>query len=114
MLSVKPEVSEPVSTERIYVRGFESGFTNVYKRRFPLKFDFKSGYHHLDIFKPHQRYLGFAWEVNSNPVFTVMPFSLATECYTFTKLMHPLVKYRRVWGLCTVLYLDDGIVAVKG
>ena len=28
--------------------------------------------------------------------------------------MHPLVKYWRVRGLCTVLYLDDGIVAVKG
>ena len=60
---------------------------------FLFKFDLKSGYHHLDIFKPHQRYLGFAWEVNSNPsyfVFTVLPFGLATACYAFTK---PLVKY---------------------
>ena len=74
-------------------------------------------YHHLDIFEPHQRYLGFAWEVNSNPsyfVFTVMPFGLATACYAFTKLIWPLVKCWRGWGLCTVLYLDDDIVAVKG
>ena len=84
---------------------------------FLFKFGLKSGYHHLDIFEPHQRYLGFAWEVNSNPscfVFTVMPFGLATACYAFTKLMWPLVKYWRGRGLHTVLYLDDGIVAVKG
>ena len=43
-----------------------------------------------------------------------MPFGLATACYAFTKLMWPLVKYWRGRELRTVLYLDDGIVAVKG
>ena len=82
-----------------------------------FKFDLKSGYHHLDIFEPHQKYLGFAWEVDNNTsyfVFTVMPFCLYTACYAFAKFMRPLVKYWRGRGLCTVLYLDDGIVAVRG
>ena len=82
-----------------------------------FKFDLKSGYHHLDIFEPHQKYLGFAWEVDNNTsyfVFTVMPFGLSTACYAFTKFMRPLVKYWRGRGLRTVLYLDDGIVAVRG
>ena len=84
---------------------------------FLFKFDLKSGYHHLDIFEPHQKYLGFAWETDNNIsyfMFTVMPFSLSTACYAFTKFMWPLVKYWRSRGLRTVLYLDDGIVAVKG
>ena len=82
-----------------------------------FKFDLKSGYHHLDIFELHQKYLGFAWEVDNNTsyfVFTVMPFSLSTACYAFTKFMRPLVKYWRGRGLRTVLCLDDGIVAVRG
>ena len=28
-----------------------------------MKFDLKSGYHHLDIFEAHQTYLGFTWEL---------------------------------------------------
>jgi len=29
-----------------------------------IKFDLKSGYHHLDIFEVHQTYLGFSWPVD--------------------------------------------------
>ena len=28
---------------------------------FLFKFDLKSGYHHVEIFKPHWKYLGFSW-----------------------------------------------------
>ena len=28
---------------------------------YALKFDLKSGYHHIDIFSPHQVFLGFSW-----------------------------------------------------
>lgn len=84
---------------------------------FLIKFDLKSGYHHLDIFEPHRDYLGFAWGTGkelSYYVFNVLPFGLATACYAFTKLMRPLVRYWRGSGLRVTLYLDDGIVAVKG
>ena len=47
-------------------------------------------------------------------VFEVLPFGLATACYLFTKLLRPLVKYWRHQGLRVVVYLDNGIVAVKG
>ena len=81
---------------------------------FLFKFDLKSGYH---IFEPHRKYLGFAWETDGQQhfyVFTVLPFGLSTACYVFTKLMRPLIRYWRGRGLRAVLYLDDGIVAVKG
>jgi len=35
------------------------------KNDFLFKFDLKSRYHHLDIFEPHQSYLGFTWEWNN-------------------------------------------------
>jgi len=87
------------------------------KNNFLFKFNLKPRYHHLDIFEPHQSYLGFTWEWNNSQsyfVFTVLPFGLSTICYAFTKLLRPLVGYWRGQGLRVVLYLDDGIVAVKG
>jgi len=82
-----------------------------------IKFDLKSGYHHLDIFEAHQTYLGFSWpvgQVSRYFVFTVLPFGLATACYAFTKLLRPLVRFWRGLGLKVVLYLDDGILAANG
>jgi len=45
-------------------------------------------------------------------VFTVL--HLATACYTFTKLLHLLVRYWHSQGLRALLYLDNGVVAVTG
>ena len=44
----------------------------------------------------------------------MLPFGLASAPYAFTKLLRPLVRYWRTKGLKIVLYLDDGICAVKG
>ena len=82
-----------------------------------FSFDLKSGYHHVDIFEPHRKFLGFKWKVKGVPqfyMFTVLPFGLDKTCYAFTKLLRPLVKYWRSQGLRALLYLDDGIVAVAG
>ena len=71
----------------------------------------------MDIFEEHQKYLGFAWElegVTKYFVFTVLPFGLATACYAFTKLMRPMVRYWRGKGLRAIVYIDDGSVAVRG
>ena len=82
-----------------------------------FKFDLKSGYHHVDIYEPHQKYLGFAWQTEgkiSYFVFSVPPFDLSSACYAFTKLLRPLIRHWRSHGLRAVIYLDDGIVAAKG
>jgi len=87
------------------------------KNDFMFSFDLKSGYHHVEIYKPHRRYLGFQWIHEGRAqffVFTVLPFGLATACYAFTKLLRPLVKYWRSQGLRVILYLDDGVLAVSG
>ena len=47
-------------------------------------------------------------------VFTVLPFGLATACYLFTKMMQPLIKYWRGRRLEAIVYIDDGVVTVRG
>ncbi|KAK3093403.1 hypothetical protein FSP39_015112 [Pinctada imbricata] len=45
--------------------------------------------------------------------FTVLPFGLHSSPYVFTKCVKPLVAHWRALGLKIVVYLDDGICAVK-
>ena len=59
-------------------------------------FDLKSGYHHVDIFSNHQKYLGFSWVFNNEVkyfVFTVLPFGLSSAGYIFTNVVRPLVSH---------------------
>ena len=89
----------------------------VERYEYMFKFDLRSGYHHVDIYQEHQKYLGFRWDENAKVqyfVFTVLPFGLSTACYCFTKLIRPLVRFWRSRGLKAILYLDDGVLAVKG
>ena len=82
-----------------------------------FKFDLKSGYHHVDIYPDHQKYLGFQWSINDSVgyyMFTVLPFGLSTACYLFTKLTRPLIRYWWGRGLKAIIYINDRIVAVKG
>ena len=78
-----------------------------------FKFDLKSGYHHVEIAVHHRKYLGFEWEGHFY-VFAVLPFGLASAPYVFTKLLRPLVRFWRANGLKALMYLDDGIMAVRG
>ena len=83
---------------------------------FAYKFDLKQGYHHVDIFHDHQKYLGFSWLIDGKKkyfVFTVLPFGISTAPYVFTKVMRPLVKYWRSNGIKICVYLDDGLGVEK-
>ncbi len=76
-----------------------------------FSFDLKSGYHHIEIFSDHCKFLSFAW-TTGNVIryysFLVLPFGLSTAPYVFTKCLRPLVKHWRSQGLFVVVYLDDG------
>ncbi|VDI15676.1 Hypothetical predicted protein [Mytilus galloprovincialis] len=77
-----------------------------------FKYDVHSAYHHVDIFPPHTKYLGFAWELDGVKnifKFLVLPFGLSTACYIFTKLTRPLIKKWRGEGKQIIMYLDDGL-----
>ena len=80
---------------------------------FFTKFDLKCGYHHVEIFPDHRKYLGFSWKFCNGQtryfMFNVLPFGLSTAPYIFTKLFRPLVKLWRSRCFHPVVYLDDGL-----
>ena len=79
-----------------------------------LKFDYKSGYHHLDIFAGHTTFLGCSFQLEGKLryfKFTVLPFGLATGPYVFTKIQRALVKHWRSRGF---RILDDGAGGEQG
>jgi hypothetical protein len=82
---------------------------------FMVSFDLKSGYHHVDIFKDHQKFLAFSWTYSDGSTkyfqFTVLPFGLSSAPYIFTKLLKPIVKKWRSQGNSIVIFLDDGLGA---
>ena len=78
-----------------------------------ISFDLKSGYHHIEIHKNFQKFLGFSWKCSKTNklkyyVFTVLPFGLSSAPYVFTKCLKPLQKYWRLQGIQLALFLDDG------
>ena len=95
-------------------RTFRSYLT---KGSFMFSFDFKSGYHHIEIFEEHIQHLGFSWADNGITrfyVFLVLPFGLSSAGYIFTKVCRELVRHWRSFGIKIVVYLDDGIAAAEG
>jgi len=84
---------------------------------FMFTFDLKSGYHHVDIFPEHRKFLAFSWKFSDGSVryfmFSVLPFGLSSAPYVFTKLLKPLVKKWRGEGKSIVLFLDDGLGAAQ-
>ena len=76
-----------------------------------FKFDYTSGYHHVDIFPEHTKFLGCSWMVNGSLKyfkFTVLPFGLSVGPFVFTKIQKALTKHWRSKGIRIFTYLDDG------
>ena len=76
---------------------------------YTASFDLKSGYHHIDVNKDFQKYLGFAWDFGNGTryfEFTVLPFGLSTAGYIFTKVLRCLVKHWRELSIKIVLTLS--------
>ncbi|GAQ93302.1 reverse transcriptase [Klebsormidium nitens] len=80
---------------------------------FLFTIDLKAGYHHIDIFEPHWKYLGFQWQ-GQYFVFTQLPFGLAPACYVFTMVMRQLTMSWRERGYRLVHYIDDFFFACRG
>ena len=82
---------------------------------FVFSFDLKSGYHHVDIFPDHRKFLAFSWHFDTNCVryfqFTVLPFGLSSATFIFTKLIKPLEAFWRLQGIPTAIFFDDGVGA---
>ena len=81
-----------------------------------VRFDLTSGYHHIDIHPEHHKFLGFHWTFLGGTryfQFTVLAFGLASAGQVFTKNLRPLTKRWRSRGIKSVIFLDDGIAALR-
>ena len=80
---------------------------------FLFKFDLKSGYHHVDIHKNFQKFLGFSWTFPDGTKrffqFAVLPFGLTSGPYIFTKIVRTMVRYWRSFSIKIGVFLDDGL-----
>ena len=78
-----------------------------------FKFDLKSGYHHIEIFPAHRKFLTFAWDSGTGSLryfqFCVLPFGLSSAPFIFTKMFKPLLKSWRSRGIPIAIFLDDGL-----
>ena len=79
-----------------------------------FKFDLKSGYHHIEIFPAHRKFLSFAWDFGISGSsryfhFCVLPFGLSSAPFIFTKMLKPLLKSWRSKGIPIAIFLDDGL-----
>ena len=78
-----------------------------------FKFDLKSGYHHIEIFPAHRKFLTFAWDFGNGSSryfqFCVLPFGLSSAPFIFTKMFKPLLKSWRSRGIPIAIFLDDGL-----
>ena len=90
-------VNQHIFKQRVKFEDWRVGLDYFEKGSHFTKFDLKSGYHHLDVFPDHQRFLGFSWVISDGEpsffMFTVLPFGLSSAPYIFTKLLRPLVKH---------------------
>ena len=106
-------VNQCLSTKRVKYEDWKIALAYYERQAYMFTFDLKSGYHHIDIFKEHQTYLGFAWRFPASSqdsffVFTVLPFGLSTAPHIFTKVVKPLEKHWRYSGINIAIFLDDG------
>ena len=76
-------------------------------------FDINFAYHHVDIYEPLTKFLGFSWTVNgciTFLLFIVLPFGLSTACTLSTKLAR--LANKKIWrseGKQVIMLLDDGL-----
>ena len=93
--------------------------TQIFDKGYYLfKFDLKSGYHHIEIFPEHRKFLAFAWDFGTGVFryfqFCVLPFGLSSAPFVFTKILKPLQKSWRSRGIPIAIFLDDGLGGGNG
>lgn len=101
-----------IKKEKIKFEDYKTALQYFNKNCFLVKFDLKSGYHHIDISKECQTFLGFQWK-EKYYCFTVLPFGLSSAPFVFTKCLRSMVRYWRACNIRIVLYLDDGLVMAQ-
>ena len=106
-------VNQFVEKQKVKFEGVNEALQYANQGKHMIKFDLKSGYHHIDIHPDFHKFLGFSWKFGDKTKyfeFNVLPFGLSSAGHIFTKVVRVLVKYWRSRGIPVIVYLDDGWV----
>ena len=104
-------VNRYIEKQKVKFEGVNEAKQYAKQGNYAVKFDLKSGYHHIDIHPDHQQFLGFSWNfdgVQKYYVFNVLPFGISSAGHIFTKVLRTFVNYWRAFSFPVIVYLDDG------
>ena len=90
-------VNKFVDKQKVKFEGVKES-TNYSK--YAIKFDLKSGYHHLEIHPEYQKCLGFSWKFGNQVNyfnFTVLPFGLSSAGHIFRRQFVFLSNIGDLW-----------------
>ena len=73
------------------------------------KIDLKDAYLSVPIHADHQKFLAFSLD-GKNFAFQKLPFGLSPAPRIFTKLIRPVARYLRSFGIRLIVYLDDWLL----
>jgi len=79
-------VNKYVQKQKIKFEGVNEAKQYAKNGNYMVKFDMRSGYHHLNIHSEHQKYLGFSWIIDGKQkyfIFTILPFGLCSAGHIF-------------------------------
>lgn len=79
-------VNQFVEKQQVKFEGLSEALLYAKQGKFMIKFDLKSGYHHVDIHTDFHKYLGFSWKYGNETryfKFNVLPFGLSSAGHVF-------------------------------
>jgi hypothetical protein len=92
------ELNTFVDKKKVRFEDWTLAFNYFTENCFLCKFDLKSGYYHIDLYRKQLTFFSFCWKDQFYSL-NVLVFGLTSAPYIFTKCLRPLVKYCRSHGI---------------
>ncbi len=82
----------------------------VNKQSYMTSIDHKSGYQHVKITQPSQKYFGICWQ-GYFFTYCTLPFGFKGSCFVYHTLTSLVASYARELGVPNLAYIDDSLNA---
>ncbi len=110
-------INPMLDKNKVILSHLQSALEITLQGDYQCKYDLKSAFHHVKIFKGHVKYLGAAF-INQKGekqyfVFLYLPFGAASAVHCLTKLFKPVCSYLHTLGIRHTIYIDDGRVVAE-
>ena len=113
-LDLSRYINKLLKKEAVKLAGLDTCTQALLPGDYIATYDLSSAFHHVKIFEPHQKFLGFSLpgKEPGDPdryfIFLVMPFGLASAVKCITRITRPLCCYLADKGIRHSIYIDDG------